>query len=221
MSDDRRTISVLVVDDHKVVRAGLKAFFAATPDLEVVAEAADGEAGVALAARHTPDVALVDLLMPKMGGVECTRRIRQASPETRVVVLTSYHRDRYIFPAIRAGATSYLLKDVEPEEIAEAIRRAVRGEATLHPRVAARVLQELQEGGADDGTPLSLTGREHEVLLLLANGRSNRWIAERLSLSVKTVKRHVSNILGKLHLTDRTQAAVFAWRRGLVDEGDE
>ncbi len=169
-----------------------------------------GQEALVNVARHTPDVALVDLLMPKMGGGECTRRLKKASPETRVVILTSYHRDRHIFPAIRAGAISYLLKDIEPEEIAEAVRRAVRGEATLHPRIAARLMQELQDGGTAD--PQSLTEREREVLQLLAEGRSNLAIAHRLNISDKTVKRHVSNILGKLHLTDRTQAAVFAWR---------
>ena len=217
MNDPNEKITVLLVDDHKVVRAGLRAFFESTPDLEIVGEAADGAQAVELVSELAPDVALVDLLMPNMGGVECTRLLKQESPTTQIVVLTSYHRDEHIFPAIRAGAISYLLKDAEPEEIAEAVRRAVAGEATLHPRVAARVLQELQGGGDEGGSQFDLTAREHEVLQLVAEGHSNRKIASELFLSDKTVKRHVSNILSKLHLSDRTQAAVYAWRRGLVD----
>ncbi|MEM8932205.1 MAG: response regulator transcription factor [Acidobacteriota bacterium] len=212
------TIRILLVDDHAVVRAGMRAFFDAGADLEVVAEAADGERAIHAAGETAPDVAFVDLLMPGLGGVECTRQLKQVSPTTQVIILTSYHRDEHIFPAIRAGALSYLLKDASPEAIADAARRAVRGETTLHPRVATRVMHELQHADRSSGrSPFTLTERETDVLKRIAEGEANRSIAETFGISEKTVKRHVSNILSKLHLADRTQAAVYAWRQGLVD----
>ena len=210
-------ITVLIVDDHAVVRSGLRAYLETQPDLEVVAEAASGREAVRLAAEHVPDVVLMDLVMPEMDGVEATRRIRDASPRTRVVVLTSFHDDVHIFPAIKAGALSYLLKDIGPEELAEAVRAAARGEAVLHPRVAARLADEMRGAWAAGINPYTeLSTREQEVLRLVAEGRSNAEIAAQLVLSEKTVKSHVSNILSKLHLADRTQAAVFAWREGLM-----
>jgi len=210
-------ITVLIVDDHAVVRSGLRAYLETQPDLEVVAEAASGRAAVQLAAEHVPDVVLMDLVMPEMDGVEATRRIRDASPRTRVVVLTSFHDDVHIFPAIKAGALSYLLKDIGPEELGEAVRAAARGEAVLHPRVAARLADEMRGAWAAGINPYTeLSTREQEVLRLVAEGRSNAEIAAQLVLSEKTVKSHVSNILSKLHLADRTQAAVFAWREGLM-----
>jgi len=210
-------ITVLIVDDHAVVRSGLRAYLETQPDLEVVAEAASGRAAVQLAAEHVPDVVLMDLVMPEMDGVEATRHIRDASPRTRVVVLTSFHDDVHIFPAIKAGALSYLLKDIGPEELAEAVRAAARGEAVLHPRVAARLADEMRGAWAAGINPYTeLSTREQEVLRLVAEGRSNAEIAAQLVLSEKTVKSHVSNILSKLHLADRTQAAVFAWREGLM-----
>ncbi len=211
------SITVLIVDDHAVVRSGIRAYLETQPDLEVVAEAASGREAVQLAAEHVPDVVLMDLVMPEMDGVEATRRIRDASPRTRVVVLTSFHDDVHIFPAIKAGALSYLLKDIGPEELGEAVRAAARGEAVLHPRVAARLADEMRgawSAGINPYAELSL--REQEVLRLVAEGRSNAEIAAQLVLSEKTVKSHVSNILSKLHLADRTQAAVFAWREGLM-----
>jgi NarL family two-component system response regulator LiaR len=208
---------VLIVDDHAVVREGVRAFIEAQPDLAVAGEAASGEAAVRVAAERAPDVALVDLVMPGMDGVEATRGIKRVSPRTQVIVLTSYHQDEHIFPAIRAGALSYLLKDVGAEELAEAVRRAARGEAVLHPRVAARLVQEVHGARAAATNPFTeLSERELEVLRLIAEGRSNEEIAARLVISEKTVKTHVSNILGKLHVVDRTQAAVFAWREGIV-----
>lgn len=165
-----------------------------------------------------PDVVLMDLVMPGMDGVEATRRLKQLSPRSQVIVLTSYHQDEHIFPAIRAGALSYLLKDVDSSELAGAVRKAARGEAVLHPRVAARVVQELH-GARQSATfnPFTeLSERELEVLRLIADGASNTEIAERLVISEKTVKSHVSNILSKLHVLDRTQAAVFAWREGVM-----
>jgi NarL family two-component system response regulator LiaR len=192
------------------------------PDLTVVGEAESGEEAVALAAEHAPDVVIVDLVMPGMDGIEVTRRVKQASPRTQVIVLTSYHQDEHIFPAIRAGALSYLLKDVGPAELADAVRKAAAGEAVLHPRVAARVVQELHGARHEMPNPFTeLSERELEVLRLIADGMNNADIAEALVISEKTVKSHVSNILNKLHLADRTQAAVYAWREGVVRRDDD
>ncbi len=213
-------ITILITDDHEVVRQGLRAYLSAQPDLEVVAETGTGEEAVRLAAEFVPDVALMDLVMPGMDGVEATRLLKKASPRTQVVVLTSFHEDEHIFPALRAGAISYLLKDVKMEEMAAAVRRAARGEATLHPRIASRVIQEISGTGAGSASSLNpyadLTTRELEVLRLVANGLSNSEIAAQMVVSENTVKGHVSNILSKLHLADRTQAAVYAWKQGLV-----
>ncbi|UCC65726.1 MAG: response regulator transcription factor [Anaerolineae bacterium] len=218
-----RPITVLLVDDHEVVRQGLRAFLEAHPEFTVVGEAESGAAAVRLAQEHIPDVVLMDLVMPGMDGVEATRQVRDVSPRSQVVVLTSYHEDEHIFPALQAGAISYILKDVKMDELAEAVRRAAQGEATLHPHVATRVLQELHGARAHRGHPSSerylatkLTPRELDVLKWIANGLSNREIAEQLVISEYTVKGHVSNILSKLHLADRTQAAVYAWREGIV-----
>jgi len=211
------SITLLIIDDHTLVRSGIRAYFESQSDLEVIADAASGEEAVRLAAEYVPDVVLMDLVMPGMDGVEATRRVREVSPHTQVVVLTSYYEDSHIFPAIKAGAISYLLKDIGPAELAEAIRAAARGDAVIHPKVAARMMHELR-GNRDQGiNPFTeLTDREQEVLKLIAEGLSNAEIADRLVLSEKTVKSHVSNILNKLHLADRTQAAVFAWREGIV-----
>lgn len=212
-------ITVLIVDDHQLVRDGVRAYLEAQPDLQVVGEAASGEAAVRLAGDLVPDVVLMDLVMPGMDGVEATWRVRRVSPRTQVVVLTSFHDDAHVFNAIKAGALSYLLKDIGPADLAEAVRAAARGEATLNPRVAARLVAEMRTAAGPGAAPNpfdELSEREQEVLRLIAEGRANAEIAERLVLSEKTVKGHVSNILGKLHLADRTQAAVFAWREGLV-----
>jgi len=210
-------ITVLLVDDQALVRQGVRGFLQTQPDIAVVAAAGSGEEAVQCAVAHAPDVALVDLIMPGMDGVETTRQLTARSPRTRVIVLTSYHEDAHIFPAIRAGALSYLLKDVGPEELADAVRKAAAGEAVLHPSVAARVVREMQGWRTGEPNPFrELSERELEVLRLIADGLSNAAIAERLFISEKTVKSHVGNILGKLHLADRTQAAVFAWRHGIV-----
>jgi DNA-binding NarL/FixJ family response regulator len=211
-------VTVLLVDDHALVRQGVRAFLETQDDIAVVAEADSGEEAVRLAAEHAPDVALVDLIMPGMDGVEATRRLTARSPRTSVIVLTSYHDDEHVFPAIRAGALSYILKEVGPQELAEAVRKAASGEAVLHPRVAARVVRELH-GARRELEPNvfhDLSDRELEVLKLIAEGLSNAEISRRLFISEKTTKNHVSNILGKLHLADRTQAAVYAWRQGVV-----
>ena len=213
-------ISVLLVDDHSMVRQGVRAFLVTQPDITVVGEAGSGQEAVRLAEQHVPDVILMDLIMPGMDGVEATRRVKQVSPRSQVVVLTSYHEDEHIFPALKAGALSYILKDVSAEELASAVRKAAAGEAVLHPRVAARVIKELQGRREDPLNPFTeLSERELEVLKLIADGMSNAEMAAKLFLSEKTIKGHVSNILNKLHLVDRTQAAVYAWREGIVRKG--
>src|SRR5579871_9917 len=211
-------ITVLIVDDHAVVRHGIRALLEAEGDFTVVGEVSSGAEAVLLAADLAPDVVLMDLVMPEMNGIEATRLLKQRSPRSQVIVLTSYHEDEHIFPAIRAGALSYLLKGVGLDELTEAVRKAARGEATLHPHVAARLVQELK-GASHETAALykTLSEREREVLRLIAEGFSNAIIAERLVISERTVKSHVNNILSKLHLADRTQAAIFAWRQGMMD----
>jgi NarL family two-component system response regulator LiaR len=209
-------IRVLIADDHAVVRQGLRTFLELQDDIEVVGDAADGEAALAGVLRHEPDVVLMDLVMPRVSGVEAIRRLRELRPETRVLVLTSFLDDEMLFPAVRAGAAGYLLKDVEPAELLRAIRTVADGEALLHPAVAARLMEEL----ADTDRPVAeeaLTPREREVLLLIARGLPNKQIALELGIAEKTVKTHVSSILSKLGLTDRTQAALYAVRAGLVE----
>jgi len=217
MTQPVRRISVLIVDDHSVVRQGVRAFLEAQADLSVVGEAESGEQAVQLAQKYLPDVVLMDLLMPGMNGVEATRLVKQVSPRSQVIVLTSYYEDENIFPALRAGAISYTLKDIHPTELVEAVRKAARGESELHPRVASRIIQEVRE--FKPAVPAAfgeLTERELDVLRLIAVGESNATIAGKLVLSEKTVKGHVSNILSKLHLADRTQAAALAWQQGLM-----
>lgn len=211
-------ISLLLVDDHDVVRQGVRAFLEASQEFVVVGEAESGATAVKLAAEKIPDVVLMDLLMPDMDGVEATRQIKKLSPRTQIVVLTSHHDDAYIFPALRAGAISYLLKSVKMEALAEAVRRAARGEATLDPQVATRVIKEFQGTRQlnDSNAFMELTDREMEILKLIAQGMSNPELTAHLVISEHTVKGHVSNILSKLHLADRTQAAIFAWREGIV-----
>jgi len=210
-------ISVLLVDDHAMVRQGVRAFLETQSGISVVGEAGSGDEAVKLAAQHIPDVILMDLIMPDMDGVETTRRVKQVSPRSQIVVLTSYHEDEHIFPALKAGALSYILKDISAEELASAVRKAAAGEAVLHPRVAARVIKELRGMRGDKVNPFTeLSERELEVLKLIADGMSNAEMAAKLVLSEKTIKGHVSNILSKLHLVDRTQAAVYAWREGVV-----
>jgi NarL family two-component system response regulator LiaR len=207
-------ISVLIADDHPFVRHGLRTYLDTLEDVEVVAEAADGREAAALAAELLPDVVLMDLVMPELDGVEATREIRAASPSTRVIVLTSFDDDEKVFPAIKAGAAGYLLKDVRPGELAAAVRKASRGEALLAPSVATKLMQEV----AGERPPAGgLTERELEVLRLIARGLPNKLIARELVVSEKTVKTHVSNILAKLHLADRTQAALYAVREGLAE----
>jgi two-component system, NarL family, response regulator LiaR len=208
-------IRVLIVDDHSVVREGLRAFLQLQDGLEVVGEAADGEEAIEAASRLEPDVILMDLVMPRLGGVAAMRRLREEAPGARVIVLTSFLDDDKLLPALRAGAASYLLKNAEPQDVARAVRAAHAGEALLDPVVAARLVETL---AAEDGQePLDrLTPREREVLVLIGRGFSNKRIANELELSEKTVKTHVGHVLAKLGVTDRTQAAVVAVRAGIV-----
>lgn len=209
-------VRVLVVDDHPVVRHGLRTFLSSREGIDVVGEAGSGEAAVAEAERLRPDVVLLDLVMPGAGGLAAIRRLRSLLPDVQVLVLTSFSSEDQVIPAVQAGAAGYLLKDVAPAELEAAVRAVARGEALLDPQVVGRVMAELAQGersrtpGAADLTP-----RELEVLRLLALGRSNRQLAAELYVSEKTVKTHVSSILAKLRLSDRTQAALWAVRAGL------
>jgi two-component system, NarL family, response regulator LiaR len=218
-------IRILIADDHAVVRQGLRTFLELQEDLEVVGDASDGEEAVAAARDERPDVVLMDLVMPGLDGVAATRRILASRPSTRVLALTSFVDDDRVLPAVRAGATGYLLKDVEPAELVRAIRTVHEGGVLLHPAVTERVMRELGEGpGAQEAARPSaptLTPREHEVLESIANGSSNKLIARELGIAEKTVKAHVGSILRKLDVHDRTQAALRAVREGWVrlDDG--
>jgi two-component system, NarL family, response regulator LiaR len=217
MENQQQPITLLIVDDHIVVRQGLRTFLETQPDLKVIGDTASGKEALSMVEQYLPDVALVDLVMPGMDGVEVTRRIRSLSPHTQVIIFSSFYKDEHIFPAIRSGALSYLLKDARPDELVDAIHKAAAGEAVLDPKVAARIVQEMQQGGAQGINPFAeLSEREMEVLRLIASGLSNQAIAEQLVISEKTVKSHVSNVFSKLHLSDRTQAAVYAWTKGIV-----
>jgi NarL family two-component system response regulator LiaR len=210
-------ISVIIVDDHEIVRKGIRAYLESTSEFSVLGDAGSGRDAIQLVAELVPDVVLMDLIMPGMDGIQTTREIKKISPRSQIVVLTSFHEDVHIFPALRAGAISYILKDVRMEDLADALRRAARREVTFHPLVAERVLRSIRgEDPAEGLLYAELTERELEVLKLIANALSNSQIAEQLVISESTVKGHVSNILSKLHLVDRTQAAVYAWQKGLV-----
>jgi DNA-binding NarL/FixJ family response regulator len=202
-------IRVVIADDHAVVRQGLRTFLDLQDDIEVVGEAADGAEAVEQAQRHEADVVLVDLVMPGVDGLAALRTLREQAPKARAIVLSSFIDDEKLFPAVRAGAAGYLLKDVQPQELVAAIRTVHGGGALLHPKVASRLLEEM--------TSDPLTPREREVLGLIGRGMANKVIARELGLSEKTVKAHVSNILAKLGVTDRTQAALYAVRAGLVE----
>ncbi len=207
-------IRIAIVDDHAVVRQGLRFMLEHQPDLVVIGEGADGAEAIALASDLLPDVLLLDLLMPKMVGPTVIREIKQLTPRTQIIILTSYYEDDQIFGAIKAGALSYLLKDASPQELIAAVRAAAHGESTLHPLVATRLLRDLQQRSSDPWQ--GLTPREVDVLTHLARGRSNVEIAQELCIAEGTVKMHVSNILSKLHLADRTQAAIYALQQRLV-----
>ncbi len=210
-------ITVLIVDDHAVVRQGLRSFLELQPDIEVVGEASDGAEALAKAKSLLPDIILMDLVMPNGDGVSATRAITAAVPSSRVLVLTSFSEDEKVFASIKAGAHGYLMKDVLPPDLVKAIRTVYRGEAQLHPEIARKLMNEFS-APAPAPAKHDLTERELDVLRLIAQGKSNKEIAEELVLSEKTVKTHVSNILQKLHLSDRTQAAVYALKQKLVED---
>jgi NarL family two-component system response regulator LiaR len=208
-------ISVLVVDDHTVVRQGLRFLLASQGDIDVVAEAADGEEAIEAVRKHVPAVVLLDLLMPRTDGLTALREIKRISPSTQVVILTSNEDDVNLFDAVKAGAISYVHKTAGVEAVVNSVRAAARGESVLDPGLAAKVLQEMRR--PRDGSDVDqLSRRELDVLTELARGRSNKEIASQLSIGEETVKTHVSNILSKLQLEDRTQAAVYALRKRLV-----
>ncbi len=211
-------IRVLIVDDHAIVRKGIRALLSESGGFEIVAEASDGQEALLAVAATQPDVILMDLLMPGMDGIEATRRITSQQPGARILVLTSFAADNKLFPAIKAGALGYLLKDSTPEELLRAIRQVHRGEPALHPTIARKLLQEIAQPVDLQPVPEALTGRELAVLRLIAQGLSNQEIADQLSVSEPTVRTHVSRILGKLHLASRTQAALYAVREGLETE---
>lgn len=210
-------IRVLLVDDHEVVRKGLRALIEREPGVDVAGEAEDGEQAVHAVDRLRPDLILMDLEMPGVGGVEATQRITEKYPDMKVVVLTSHAAEEHVFPALKAGAVGYLLKHSAPSEVLEAIRQAHRGETALHPAIARMVLQELHRPHSrQTPTPEPLSEREVEVLRLIAQGMSNREIADMLVVGEATVRSHVSSILRKLQLASRTQAALYALREGLA-----
>ncbi len=218
--------TVFLVDDHDVVRKGLRFYLNARPEIEIVGEAGDAQSAIQGILEQVPDVVLMDLVIPlrpgtepvEQGGVQATRTIRQVSPHSQVVVLTSFAQDDLIFSAIKAGALSYLLKDADAETVLNSIFAASHGEPILHPRIAQRLMAEIRSPLQSEDSLADLTDREREVLQQIAQGKSNAEIAAALTITERTVKAHVSNLLGKLHLSDRTQAAVYAWRKGIVDK---
>ncbi|MBE3554226.1 MAG: response regulator transcription factor [Thermicanus sp.] len=210
-------IKVLLVDDHEMVRIGLSAMLSTEEGIEVVGEASTGEEGVRLAKEYKPDVVLMDLVMDGMDGIEATRRILDDLPACKVIVLTSYVDEEKIYPAIEAGAFSYLLKTSRASEIAKAIHEAMQGKPVLEPQVAAKLVNRFRGIHHEQELHKQLTDREMEVLRLIAKGRSNQEVADELSIGIKTVKYHVTNILSKLQVEDRTQAAIYAYKHGLVE----
>ena len=224
---ESETIKVLIVDDHQVVRQGLKTFLDLQDDVAVIGEAADGLTAVDLVAELRPDVVLMDIVMPRLDGIEATRRIKELDTGVGVIVLTSFAGDEQVVPAIEAGASSYLLKDVTPEDLVDAVRAVYQGEPRLHPDALRKVMEAAtaaHPGGVrrDSGAPPGdLTERELEVIRLVARGRSNREIADECFISEKTVKTHIGHILAKLELKDRTQLAIYAIRHGLANETED
>jgi NarL family two-component system response regulator LiaR len=226
----KKPIQVLLVDDHAIVRDGIRSLLKTQPDIEVVGEANNGQDAVSMAESLQPDLVLMDLVMPGMDGIEAIRRIVDGQPESRILVLTSFSAEDKVFPAIKAGAMGYLLKDCDSEELVRAIHQVFRGESSIHPKIARMLLQEMTAPlgeGAGEPPPRPdlpavdpLTVRELEVLKLVARGRSNREIADELVVAEGTIRTHVSNILSKLHLASRTQATLYALREGLTSLDD-
>ena len=219
MSDE--VIRILIVDDHAVVRKGIRALLATEPTLEVVDEAVDGFEAVGKYEKLLPDILLLDLLMPRKSGIEVIRELNEKYSDVKILVLTSFAADEQVFPAIKAGALGYLLKDTQPEDLINAIRQVYQGESFLSPTIARKVLQEVFQPGEKPLSPDPLTRREVEVLQVLAKGKSNRDIGEILSITEATVRTHVSNILAKLHLASRTEAALYALKEGVASLDDD
>jgi NarL family two-component system response regulator LiaR len=217
---EQHSIRVLIVDDHGIVRKGIRALLAEIDGIDVVGEAADGQEAITQAEALTPDVILMDLLMPGTDGIEATRQIATSEAGPRILVLTSFASDDKVFPAIKAGALGYLLKDSEPADLVQAIRQVHRGEPSLQPSIAHKVLQELQHPSRHRPTTDPLTAREMEVLRLVAKGFSNPEVAEKLTVTEATVRTHVSNILSKLHLANRVQATLYALQEGITSLED-
>ncbi|ANB61534.1 response regulator [Anoxybacteroides amylolyticum] len=201
-------IKVLIVDDHHIVRRGLVFFLKTQKDISIVGEAANGEEAVRLVAERCPDVVIMDLVMPEMDGIEATRKIKELSPQTKILILTSFSDEDYVIPAIRAGASGYQLKDIEPDQLVEVLRSIYQGENHLHPKATAHMITHVSQ--KEGRLVEELTKREKEVLAEIAKGKSNKEIAATLMITEKTVKTHVSNIFAKLNVADRTQAALYA-----------
>ncbi len=216
MTDDR--IKVLIVDDHKVVRQGLRTFLELQADVTVVGEADDGQTAVEMVGELHPNVVLMDLVMPRLDGISATRQVKALGTDVKVIALTSFTEDDKVFPAIQAGASSYLLKDVSPDDLVDAIRAAHRGETRLHPDIARKLMEQVTKQAPSNHEPYmeEVTDREKDVVRLVAQGRSNQQIASELFISEKTVKTHISNILNKLQLQDRTQLAIYAIKSGMA-----
>jgi NarL family two-component system response regulator LiaR len=214
-------IRILLVDDHAVVREGMRAFIQIKPDMEVIGEAADGIEALEKARDLEPDVILLDIVMPRLDGIGTIEALNEQGSEARILIITSFAEDDQIFPAIKAGALGYLLKDSQPQELIQAIRDVYRGEPSLHPTVALKLMNELDREPEMPPTEEPLTERELEVLKLIAQGHTNREIGEQLHLSERTVGKYGSNILDKLHLANRTQAALYALRTGIADLDEE
>ncbi|QAS53182.1 response regulator transcription factor [Halobacillus litoralis] len=209
-------ITVLFADDHEMVRIGVSAYLSAQPDIEVIAEADDGEAAIGMALEHRPDIILMDLVMERMDGIEATKQIITQWPEAKIIIVTSFLDDEKVYPALEAGATSYMLKTSKAEEIAKAIRSTYEGQSILEPEVTGKIMTKMRSPHVEDLHD-QLTGREKEILLLMAEGKTNQEISEQLFIALKTVKVHVSNILGKLEVSDRTQAVIYAFKHNLVN----
>ncbi|GGA72328.1 response regulator [Ornithinibacillus halotolerans] len=209
-------IRVLFADDHEMVRIGVSAYLSSQPDIEIVAEASDGGPAVDLALELRPDIILMDLVMKEMDGIEATRRIIEEWPEAKIIIVTSFLDDEKVYPALEAGATSYMLKTSKAEEIAKAIRSTYEGQSVLEPQVTGKIMTKMREKPIEHLHD-QLTDREMEILLLIAQGKSNQEIADELFIALKTVKVHVSNILGKLEVQDRTQAVIYAFKHNLVE----
>lgn len=228
---EKKPIKILLADDHTLFRQGLQRIFALEEDMVIAGEAGDGEAVVELAQSLHPDVVIMDINMPKLNGVEATRAIKRRYPEIKILILSIHDDEEYVFETIRAGANGYLLKDVEAEMLVDAIRKMVEGASFVHPRITTKLLEEFKrlsqqatempesgfpEGEAGLALPFTLTQRENEILKLMAEGKSNRSIGETLFISEKTVKNHVSSILCKMGVEDRTQAVIMAAKKGMV-----